>query len=904
MVRFAFNPNKSSRERIEKLSKQGVSATFSALFRPQSIEKNEVNNLHKKFVHETEVFELIEVIDGTKKDENLLGFLDYDKIKRGNMCRHIVCVLPYRASCDAFEDLLKRNRGKFKNLFTYEVINISGVEDPTKYDTESVKARILDCETKGIKTITLTVNKMLTGSTVEQWDTMLYLKDSASPQEYDQAIFRLQNQYIKSFIAKDGKIIKYNMKPQTLLVDFNPNRMFYMQEQKSQIYNVNVDESGNDKLEERLREELRISPIIVLNENKIKEVTPTDILSVISEYSQNKSVNDEAKGIPIDVNLLFSNKELLAEIGRQNPIDSKGGLKIPPVQGDEDEIDTTSKDDNDIDNTESKSPKKLEPKEERKEWEDKFKAYYTRILFFAFLTNSKVSSLRKIIEVIDSDEDNVRIAKHIDIKKSILEILLLMNPFNLSGLDYKIWNINRLANDKDKEPLNRCTTAMCKFGRMSESEIVTPLHIAEEMVATLPDSAMRAGNNILDINSKQGEFAIVLYKRSNGTLKDTIYSIPSSPIAYEFTRKIYEALEMPIENIFKGFISYDIIEDNNTEIIERLQNMKFNTVVGNPPYQANDGGGMGSSALPIYQDFVKIAKTVCVSNICMIMPSRWFTGGRGLDEFRDIMLQDKNIRRINDYPNASDCFPGVEIKGGVCFFLRGEHTHDLCTVNTIVNDSTITANRPLLELGSDIFIRDSRAISILRKVQMLGEDSFSNLISANDPFGFDIRESGSYKRVKQQFVTEPFDGAVKFYYNGWRTKGVGYIKEKEVRKNKDIISGYKILVPKAWGVGNVFTDWLKPFIVEGKSCCTETYLLVGTKLKKREADNIISYTQTRFFHLMLSLMKLTQNTMQKAYSFIPIQDFTKVWNDEKLYKKYKLTPDEINFIESTIKPME
>jgi hypothetical protein len=141
---------------------------------------------------------------------------------------------------------------------------------------------------------------MLTGSTVEQWDTMIYLKDTASPQEYDQAIFRLQNQYIRKYKDDKGDLIKYNMKPQTLLVDFNPNRMFHLQEQKSQIYNVNVDKNGNSKLEDRIKDELRISPIILLNKDKLKEVEPEDILDAVRKYSADKSVMDEATDIPVD----------------------------------------------------------------------------------------------------------------------------------------------------------------------------------------------------------------------------------------------------------------------------------------------------------------------------------------------------------------------------------------------------------------------------------------------------------------------------------------------------------------------------------------------------------------------------------------------------------------------------
>lgn len=188
MIRFAFNPNASSLKRMEEMKKSGITYAFSGLLKPQSVAKDNQNNLHKKFKHEDEVIDLFKVIDGLKKDDNVLGFLDYEKLKEGKMCRHMVFVLPYRASCDALEELIKNTN--FKNLSQYEILNISGVEGDKNFKTTGVvKRKIKEYEKEGKKTITLTVNRMLTGSTVPEWDTMLYLKDTASPQEYDQAIF-------------------------------------------------------------------------------------------------------------------------------------------------------------------------------------------------------------------------------------------------------------------------------------------------------------------------------------------------------------------------------------------------------------------------------------------------------------------------------------------------------------------------------------------------------------------------------------------------------------------------------------------------------------------------------------------------------------------------------------------
>lgn len=348
--------------------------------------------------------------------------------------------------------------------------------------------------------------------------------------------------------------------------------------------------------------------------------------------------------------------------------------------------------------------------------------------------------------------------------------------------------------------------------------------------------------------------------------------------------------------------AYQFIHTDNPE---EIFDMKFDVIVGNPPYQLNDGGGTGSSAIPIYQKFVQQAKKLKPRYLTMIIPSRWFSGGRGLDNFRDEMLNDNRIRIIHDYLKSSECFPGVEIKGGISFFLWDRDNPGLCEINTHENGKiTSTSIRPLLEEGINVFIRYNKALPVLKKVQALKEKSFSNLVSSNDPFGFDVRETNSYKRIKPEFSLKPFNGAVKFYYNGWRKKGIGFIKKSKINKNTDWIDNYKVLIPKAWGTGNAKNDWISPFLVEPNSCCTETYLVVGPFLDKQKAQFVIDYMQTKFFHFLVSLVKNTQNAMKKVYSFVPIQDFSEKLTDEKLYKKYGLDEKEIAFIESMIRPME
>ncbi|MBO5187145.1 MAG: Eco57I restriction-modification methylase domain-containing protein [Prevotella sp.] len=908
MIRFAFNPNASSIKKMEELRKSGITYAFSELFRPYSMISN-AGGSHRQFIHEAEILDLLEVIDGSKEDENLLGFLDYDKIKAGKMCRHIVMVLPYRSSCDAMAALICREKKRFKNLNEYEIINIAGFDDIKKYkQTDDVKRIIKACEEKNCKTLTLTVNRMLTGTTVPQWDTMIYLKGTASPQEYDQAIFRLQNQYVKIYKDENGKTFKYNMKPQTLLVDFDPNRMFRLQELKSQLYNVNTEVQGNVQLKERIAKELSVSPIIILNKNRLQEVTPNNITDAVREYSRNRSIKDEASDIPAD-NLLLNDAEILKVIQGIAPIDAKNGLQIKPSEGEGDDYNNPDepagqqKDDAKQENDNNPQPEQPQEVEDDKLGK-RLAAYYARVLFFAFLTESTVKSLEEVISAIKATEDNRRIAKNLGLDINILNIIQeKSNPFILQKLDYKIENTNDLIRDAALQPIERVEVAMRKFGRLSDSEIVTPAKVADEMVAILPFEELdnKEDAKFLDIASKQGEYSIALYKKFGEKVKARLYAIPTSTLAYEFTRKIYTLLGMSIENIFSDFNSYDLIGENNEKIIKQLKDMKFDTILGNPPYQRNDGGGMGSSAPAIYNYFVDAARNLSTQYICIITPSRWFTGGRGLDEFRDNMLNDNHVRILHDYPDASDCFPGVEIKGGVSYFLRNCFEDGLCTVVTHKGNNINMVERPMREQNAEVFIRDSRIIDILRKVQKLNEQSFSDIISANDPFGYDIRENNSYKRVKPDFSLAPFDGSIEFYYNGWRKNGVGYIKRETVRKNVEWIDYYKVLIPKAWGVGDSKTDWITPFIVEPGSCCTETYLVIGPYENKKVAENIVSYMQTKLFHLLVSIVKITQNAMQKAYSFVPMQDFSKPWTDAELYKKYGLTDDEIVFIESMIK---
>ena len=920
MIRFAFNPNESSRKKMEQLRKDGITYAFSELFRPLSMSPKTEDN-HRQFKHETEIFDLLEVIDGTKEDENLLGFLDYDKIKEGKMCRHIVCVLPYRASCDAMAALIRNNKDRFKNLCDYEIINIAGFDDERKYkSTGDVKRAIKECENQNKKTLTLTVNRMLTGTTVPQWDTMLYLKGTASPQEYDQAIFRLQNQYITTFKDDSGKTIKYNMKPQTLLVDFDPNRMFILQELKSQFYNVNTEVQGNAQLKEQIQKELKVSPIIVLNKNKLRQAEPTDITDAVREYSRTRSILDDASEIPTDNNLL-QDDALAAILRTIEPIDAKNGLQIKPTEGDGDDIDTPDgKTDNPKEEADKKdaptaNPQQSTDQEDDDKLEKRLAAYYARVLFFAFLTESTVKSLEDVIAQILATDDNRRIARNLGLNVGILKLIQCKsNPFVLRKLDYKIENTNDLMCDDNLVPIERVEVAMRKFDRLSVSEVVTPAKVADEMVSILPFDKLNAKGDakFLDIASKQGEFTIALYKKFGDKAKEHIYAIPTSELTYEFTRKTYKLLGMPIENVFTDFTSYDLIGDDNEKIIKELKDMKFDVIISNPPYQ-DVGGSGGTNDAPIYQEFCMIASRIKSNYVSLVIPSRWFTAGREnlLGNFRFKMLKSGNISKLIAYNNSRDLFPNVEIKGGICYFLEdlaysGDCDYTLINGNSIQNDS--------ISLGSfDVLIREPKLAKIVAKISSKLIRGVDTIISSDTPFGVPTKPTNNAKEKFSVSETASSSHSTVLYVIENLKRRTLFIDKSAIKKNTQDIDKHKVFVPEVGGSGNDTKILGTPEYAAPNSVCSQSYLYAPFN-SEIEAKNFIKYLRSKFLRVLVSAIKITQHATSRVYRYVPMQDFTGNsdidWSkpineiDAQLYAKYDLSADEIAFIESTIKPMK
>lgn len=413
------------------------------------------------------------------------------------------------------------------------------------------------------------------------------------------------------------------------------------------------------------------------------------------------------------------------------------------------------------------------------------------------------------------------------------------------------------------------------------------------------DVPLDVQNQIWDEVLRNHIFVICKTEMAKSITKRTLRGFRNSKVNARYFENLINKVTNQTQLLFKHIVNGKQYWKNP----ELEDNMKFNAIVGNPPYQVMDGGA-GASATPVYNLFVDIAKKLNPKYLSMIMPSRWYSGGKGLDDFRDSMLSDVHIRQLDDFLYPDIVFPGTNIRGGLCFFLwDSSYDNSMSQTRVITHGQSGIQNsvmRPLRTPEIDTFIRSVEAISILGKVKNPGFESISKYVSSRKPFGFptDYTKSINYKSSPDTLLKP-----IVCYGKGLC---VGYVERETIKSHSEWIDKWKVLIPRANNIGTELNDDnLNAFLCAPGEITTESYLVVGAELNltKSECVNLIGYLSTKFARFMHSIAKSSQDATQKTFVFVPLQDFSKSWSDAELYKKYNLSKEEIDYIESMIKPM-
>lgn len=873
---------------------------------------------------------------------------------------HTLWMVPGVREAKALSALLKEHE-IFRH---FEIANVAGDGDEEQNEDDALKV-VRNAIDNNQYTITLSCGKLTTGVTVKEWTAVLMLAGaySTSAMGYLQTIFRVQSPaiidgrqkeicYVFDFApdrtlkmmadavnmsTKAGKTDGGQKKAMGKLLNFCPiisidgtNMREYdvdqMLTQLKRAYIDKVSQNGFDDahiynynigaFSEKDKEFIKHLSAIVKASNQSK--APSDIpINDLGFDNEEHEKDDTQPNSNSQAQTSEENKKKIEERKRRRTLISNLraiSIRIPLlVYGADIPFEQDINIDNLTDIVDDVSWEEFMPKGLTKEDFKRCKKFYDETIF--------VGAGRAI-------RNRIKDAEKLPVMERVKEIAEIFGTFRNPDKETVLtpWRVVNMH-------LGNCLGGFNFFDEDFKHTLETPRCIDHGKISE--ESVWNTDAKILEVNSKTGlyplymAYSIFTARRQKkpevsdeqhwaDTLKDNIFVLCKTPMAVSITRRTLAGFKnLQVNAKYRKDLVKDAQEESSREkLASEIQSgknfwkinedndMKFDAIVGNPPYQE----AKGTNIVPIFNHFMTLAKEINPRYISMIMPSRWMKGGnRGLDDFMKETLADTRIELLHDYIDPKEVFPGVEIKGGVCYLLWGKSHKGMCKYSLHdVSKKEQSVERYLKTEGCDSFVRYPICVSILEKVRKFNEQSFSGLVSVREPYGL---KSDFFKHPQKYGVEQLSKDPIK---NGIKIYGLENLKRVEryvpnsykVKRREETLNSYKIFIPNAYGCGAIGEELGTPILGTPMSICTETFYLIGPFQSEDESKNALTYLKTKFFRLLVGLKKITQHTTRDTYSLVPIQDFSRPWTDEELYKKYALTDEEIDFIETMIKPMK
>ena len=915
-----------------------------------------------EFVHEEDVVSFLNLL--TKQDDE--SNYSYSTQEYRDYFKHSLWMLPGVKEAAALSKLLKKH--PVFGTSAFKIVNVAGDGDMEEESADAltkVKNAIKEAGVSGY-TITLSCGKLTTGVTIKEWSNVLMLAGSyaTSPSSYLQTIFRVQSPgningkikehcYVFDFapdralkVAASATRLSYKAGTTTdqdrvvlgeflnfcPVIGINGSKMSYYSVNSllQQLKKIEIDKvvsSGFEDSKLYNDELLKLDGLELEKFNNLKAIIGTtkqttkqrevDVNNqglTNEEYEELKRIQKKKKDslTPEEKALLEKRKEQLNQ--KQTAISILRGIsiRIPlMIYGADVKDNETITIDNFVEKVDDASWKEFMPNGVTKTIFNDFKKYYDKDIFEA--CGKKIRNSVKNADVLPPKERIIRLAeifsqfKNPD-KETVLTPWRVVNMhigdciggYNFYNEDYsemieepRVINHGKVTNDVFNNPQVKILEINSKTG-------LYPLYMTYSIYRNKLNSPLATNKD---------------YWRE--TVEKNIFVLCKTEMAKKITQRTLVGFKDYKANIHVEENIINKLKSKNDQLVSELSNaitwnmndktmegkMNFDAIVGNPPYQVMDGGN-GSSSIPVYNSFVKLGMTLQPSYVSMIMPSRWFSGGKGLDDFRKMMLSNKNIRKLHDFMNSSECFKNASIEGGVCYFLYDKNIVGECEYVLHQADGSIIHNKRYLQQNEkiDVLIRDEKQLKILNKILDKTEKYFSKIVYPRNPFGV--------SEIEDKFFTSKELSTYSVLRRFNNKREVKYVNSNFIiNKHKELLSKYKIFISKADGaagqIGNPIPAKIlgKPEFGDINEFCTETFLAIGPFDNKIEVNNAMEYMQTKFFRFMVGLRK-NKNMTQDTYNYVPLLNFKEKWNDEKLYAFYKLDEEDISYIEKMIKPME